>query len=69
MGKHFNANVWSQYDSWCTREPECEEPLTAEEREALAIGAEDYGREAAEAADEYDPRFRPARRVRLFDER
>lgn len=68
MGKHFNANVWREYDSWRTRQPEEAELLTAEEREAFAIDAEDYGREAAEVQGDMGPRFRPARRVRLYDE-
>jgi hypothetical protein len=68
MGKHFNANVWREYDSWRAREPEEVEPLTAEERESLSIVDEDYAREAADVQDDMGPRFRPAYRVRLMDE-
>ncbi|PVX61274.1 hypothetical protein [Paraburkholderia unamae] len=68
MGKHFNANVWREYDSWRTREPEEAELLTAEERETFAIVDEDYARDASDAQDEMGPRFRPAYRVRLMDE-
>lgn len=68
MGKHANELAWREYDSWRTREPEEVEPLTDQEREAFAIEAEDYGREAAEVQGEFGMRVRPAYRVRLMDE-
>jgi hypothetical protein len=68
MGKHANERAWREYDSWRTHKPEEPDPLTDEEREALAVTVEDYGREAAEVQDEFGPRVRPAYRVHLMDE-
>lgn len=62
MGKHANERAWREYDSWRTREPDEEEGGEPQ------VDAEDYARDAAAAQDEFGPRFRPARRVRLFDE-
>lgn len=62
MGKHANERAWREYDSWRTREPQ------GDESDAPQVDQEDYARDAAAAEDEFGSRFRPARRVRLFDE-
>jgi hypothetical protein len=68
MGKHANERAWREYDSWRTREPQDDEPLTDAQLETAAINTEDLARETVEVQGELGPRFRPARHVRLFDE-